>query len=142
MEIQAINHVCVVATNLDKTKQFLERMLDCTPHSAMESWFRIPGSGTTIHVIDIDDAIVPNEEELFHYYRHTAFEVADLREICKRGVEHGYLTFQMDLHGEERIIDAKDAALDFGLKTVFVRDPDGNLWEFAQRGLSWEKLWE
>jgi catechol 2,3-dioxygenase-like lactoylglutathione lyase family enzyme len=90
----------------------------------------------------MDDPTVPDDEELFHYYRHTAFEVDDLREVCRRGVENGYLTFQMDIHGEESVIEASDAPLDFGLKTVFVRDPDGNLWEFAQRGLSWEKLWE
>jgi catechol 2,3-dioxygenase-like lactoylglutathione lyase family enzyme len=142
MKIKAVNHICVVATDLDKTRGFLENLIGCTPHPAMESWFRIPDQETTIHVIDIEDADVPSEDELFHYYRHTAFEVDDLREICNRALTHGYVAFQMDVEGEEEIIENPDSALNFGLKTVFVRDPDGNLWEFAQRGHSWDKLWE
>lgn len=142
MEIHAVNHVCVIATNLAKTGEFLKNMMGCTQHPAMDSWFRIPGQGTTVHVIDLEDAVVPIDEDLFHYYRHTAFEVSDLKEICTRALEHGYLAFQMDVEGEEQIIERPGASLDFGLKTVFVRDPDGNLWEFVQRGLSWDKLWE
>ncbi|MGD9560930.1 MAG: VOC family protein [Pyrinomonadaceae bacterium] len=142
MEIKAVNHICVVATNLDKTRRFLETMIGCTQHPAMDSWFRIPDQETTIHVIDIEDADAPNEDDLFHYYRHAAFEVDDLKEICRRALTNKYVPFQMDVEGEEEIIDSPDSALDFGLKTVFVKDPDGNLWEFAQRGHSWDKLWE
>ncbi|MEO8649845.1 MAG: VOC family protein [Acidobacteriota bacterium] len=142
MEIKAVNHICVVVRNLDKTRGFLENIIGCKQHAAMESWFRIPDQETTIHLIDIEDADVPSEDDLFHYYRHAALEVDDIKEISRRALTHGYPAFQMDVEGEEENIDSPDASLNFGLKTVFVRDPDGNLWEFAQRGHSWDKLWE
>jgi len=40
----------------------------------------------------------------------------------------------MDFEGKTKPIDSPEAPLDFGIGTLFVYDPDGNLVEFIQLG--------
>jgi len=139
MNISNVNHLSVVSTNEVKTAAFLKAVLGCVEHNH-SGWFRLPGCSTLVHVIEIDDAERPSDEEMFHYYNHNALEVDDIRKLTQRCISGGYAAFQMDNKGEESPIDGA-SDLTFGLRTVFVRDPDGNLWEFAQRGFSLEELW-
>jgi len=136
-----INHVSIVSRNLDKTAAFLQKVIGCTPHDH-EGWFRIPECSTAIHVIELEDAVVPGEDEYFHYYNHVALEVGSLVDVVKEGLKLKLRVFQMNLEGDEHDVKAADDKLAFGLKTVFIQDPDKNLWEFAQRGHSWSALWE
>jgi catechol 2,3-dioxygenase-like lactoylglutathione lyase family enzyme len=136
-----VNHLSVVSRNLAATEQFLTRVIRCERHQR-EGWYRLPGSATVIHVIELEDAVVPPDTDYFHYYTHVALEVASLRFITAESLKLGLRVFQMSSQGEERDIVSGTDSLDFGLATVFVQDPDRNLWEFAQRGHSWEALWE
>lgn len=139
MTVKAINHVSLVCRDYDAMARFLQAVLQCEPHSR-EGWFRIPGCPTVIHVISIEDAELPSESEMFHYYTHNAFEVDDLHAVVGRALDGGYTVFQMDNEGEEKQIKRRKDPLSFGIKTVFVRDSDNNLWEFVAQGHSWDEL--
>lgn len=141
MEFLGLNHICVIIKNKERSKIFYEYFLGLTPHSQEENWYKVKGNGPTIHLIEIDEAEVPSEEDMHHYYRHFAFEVSSLSSVASKALELGFHPFQMDTEGEEHEI-TNDNDLNFGIKTVFVRDPDSNLWEFVQKGHSWEMLWK
>lgn len=137
--IRNVNHIGIVCKNFRSASKFLTDVLGCKPHEH-EGWFRLPGSALLIHVIDIDEVVPPSEEELYHYYHHTAFETDDLYGILGRALDGGYRVFQMNMTGEESQIGERDDPLSFGLRTLFVRDEDGNLWEFLARGHSLDDL--
>jgi catechol 2,3-dioxygenase-like lactoylglutathione lyase family enzyme len=142
MRFLDLNHICVIINDLDKSKKFYEGFLGLTPHGGVEGWYRVEGEGPTLHLIEIEDAGVPSEEDMHHYYRHFAFEVPSLRAVTARSLELGFSPFQMNTEGDEHEITSPDDDLTFGIRTVFVRDPDNNLWEFVQKGYSWNMLWE
>lgn len=142
MKFLDLNHICVIIKDKERSKKFYEDFLELSQHSEEENWYKVEGNGPTIHLIEIDEAEVPSEEDMHHYYRHFAFEVSSLKSVSSRALESGFHPFQMDTEGEEHEITSTDDDLNFGIKTVFVRDPDNNLWEFVQKGHSWEMLWK
>lgn len=137
--IRNVNHIGIVCNNFESASKFLMDVLGCGSHDHA-GWFRLPNCTTLIHVIDIDEVVPPSEEELYHYYHHTAFETDDLHEILGRALSGGYHVFQMNMTGDESQVTERDDALSFGLRTLFVRDKDGNLWEFLARGHSLDDL--
>jgi len=140
MNIVKINHLTVVVKNFEKACQFYEGFLGCTHHKEIDSWFYIPGTEHLLHVIDIEDAEVPSDEDMFHYYTHFALEVQNLRKVLEKAILLNLTVFQMDSEGEEHQIQSIQDDLSFGIKTLFIRDYDNNLWEFIQKGFSWDKL--
>lgn len=141
MKFLDLNHICIIINDLEKSKKFYEEFLGLIPHGEVGGWYKVEGNGPTVHLIEIEDAGVPSEEDMHHYYRHFAFEVSSLESAAKKALELGFHPFQMDTEGEEHEITSPEDDLSFGIKTVFVRDPDNNLWEFVQKGHSWEMLW-
>lgn len=135
-----INHIAIICKNLTKANKFATRVLNLRQHAKHNSWFKATDNSLTVHVIEIEEA-KSNLKDMHHYYRHVALEVASLEKIVKSAIALKLRVFQMDENGEESIITKRTVHLDFGLRTVFVRDFDGNLWEFVQRGRSWADLW-
>lgn len=135
-----IHHLSIVTRNFKKSREFIIKVLKMTRHRRQSGWFVSRDGAYQLHVIEISEAR-SNLKDMHHYYRHIAFEVPRLEPVVKAAQALKLKTFQMDVKGEEQEI-ASDAApnLDFGLKTVFVRDLDGNLWEFVQRRRSWNAL--
>ena len=142
MKFLDLNHICVIIKNIEKSKIFYEEFLGLSPHGEIGGWYKVEGNGPTLHLIEIEDAEIPSEEDMHHYYRHFAFEVPSLNAVSSKALELGLHPFQMDSEGEEHDIMSTEDDLNFGIKTVFVRDPDNNLWEFVQKGHSWEMLWK
>lgn len=141
MKLNDLNHICVIVKSLEASSKFYIDFLGLIPHKEVDGWFYVDGTGPVIHLIEIEEAEIPSDEDMHHYYRHFAFEVDSLREVVEKSLEHGFLTFQMDSEGnEKKLINATDP-IDFGIKTIFVRDPDHNLWEFVQKNFSWNLLW-
>jgi catechol 2,3-dioxygenase-like lactoylglutathione lyase family enzyme len=70
-------------------------------------------------------------------------EVARLEDVAALLLAHGLRPYQLTVDQAHRhdVISA-DEALDFGIGTIFVEDPDGNTVEFLQRdrGISAEIL--
>jgi len=67
--------------------------------------------------------------------RHFALEVDNLEEIVALLLRHGYKPFQAELNkpdgskpGRRNVMDTTD--LTYGIGTIFVEDPDGNIVEF------------
>jgi catechol 2,3-dioxygenase-like lactoylglutathione lyase family enzyme len=60
--------------------------------------------------------------------------VERLESILAILLEAGLSPFQANLKGEQRPIVSRDQPLDFGIGTIFVHDPDGNIVEFVERG--------
>lgn len=142
MRFLNLNHICVIINDLEKSRKFYEDFLGLVPHGEVEGWYKAEGNGPVLHLIEIEDAGVPPEEDMHHYYRHFAFEVSSLEDVANRALELRFNPFQMDTEGEEHEITSPSDDLSFGIKTVFVRDPDNNLWEFVKKGHSWEMLWK
>lgn len=139
--MRVLNHISIVARDLKSTKRFLCDILGYKQHHEVESWFINPDGGPSIHVIELDDAEVPSEEDMFHYYTHFAFETSSLVKLLKKVLKAKHRAFQMDMEGNEREVTSVSDDLSFGLKTLFVQDPDNNLWEFLQKGHSLPEFW-
>lgn len=135
------NHLAIVTRNRDAMRDFLESVIGVTPHKH-SGWYSLGDSGFLIHVIPIDEAERPPLSDLHHYYRHLALETSSLRGILASALGAGLEVFQMDMAGDEQKINDLTNSLEFGLRTLFVRDHDGNLWEFLERGHSLPALFE
>ena len=136
-----INHLALVTSNATQMDSFLVNVAGLLPHR-VDGWYSVPDSGVSVHVIEISEAVVPVSEDLHHEYRHIAMEVDSLRSVLAAALRENYTVFQMSMTGDERPVEASDDALQFGLRTIFVRDSDRNLWEFVQRGFSDSALFE
>ena len=131
MRVEAINHVCVVVRDRVAAESFYVRIFEFQRHHARPTWLLL-NETSTLHLVEIPEATV--DESLYHEVQHFALQVLDLQAVLRRALASGLKPFQMDFEGNTRdVIDPEDA-LDFGLGTLFVRDPDGNLVEFLQEG--------
>ena len=142
MKQSGIHHLTLVVRDQQKAVQFYQTILGYTPSGVQDSWLRPEGDGPMLHLIEIDDAELPAAEDMFHYYNHLAFEAPSLRNSLKSALSLGATVFQMDHQGEEHSVADENDSLEFGLKTLFVRDPDNNLIELVQRGFSWDELFK
>ena len=85
--------------------------------------------------LDEPGAAVSGEDEpLHHRYRHVALQVTALRPVLHLLLDHGQRVFQTGFDGVEKEITSRDDTLEFGIGSIFVRDPDGNLIEVLQPG--------
>ena len=66
--------------------------------------------------------------------RHVAIEVTKLEAVLEKLLGAGLKPFQSSLSGERRDIVSIDQPLDFGIGTIFLRDSDGTVVEFVERG--------
>jgi catechol 2,3-dioxygenase-like lactoylglutathione lyase family enzyme len=129
IEIESINHVCLVVKNLEAAKRFYCDTLGFSVHHKVSSWL-ILNQKSTLHLVNIPEAEVDNS--LYHEIQHFALQVPSLRGVLRELLAAGAPVFQMDFEGQERAVSTVEDPLDFGLGTIFTRDPDGNLVEFLQ----------
>jgi catechol 2,3-dioxygenase-like lactoylglutathione lyase family enzyme len=134
-----VHHLSVVSKDLAKYRAFAKGLLQLKQHPKHSGWFVAKDRSIQLHVIEIEDT-ASDMDDMHHYYRHSAIEVSDLAAVLKRARKLRLKPFQMDENGEEKRIKPGSTKLDFGLRTLFVRDPDDNLWEFVQPGRSWPAL--
>ncbi|WP_367871350.1 VOC family protein [Luteolibacter sp. Populi] len=123
--VEAINHVGIVVTDL------YGEVLGFPRHHVRPSWF-VLNATATLHLVPLGDpsAVEPPH----HAYRHVALQVPDLRAVLRVLLEGGLRVMQAGFDGSERELTAPEDPMDFGVGTLFVRDPDGNLVEFLQQG--------
>jgi catechol 2,3-dioxygenase-like lactoylglutathione lyase family enzyme len=129
--VEAINHVGLVVTDLPAATQFYGGVLGLRPHHVRPSWF-VLNATNTLHLIPLGDAAA--SDPAHHAYRHVALQVPDLRAALRVLLAGKVRVVQAAFSGEEREITSPDDPLDFGVGSLFVRDPDGNLIEFLQLG--------
>ena len=133
MIYSGINHVNIIVSSAARNREFLVDVLGLEPHDVMPVWF--VAGGVVIHVIETEDA--GSDMSLYRRLQHFAFEVDDLDEVYKRLVaapEHlGLEPFRMGVDMQAQPLQTPQD-IDEGIGTVFVRDLDGNLFEFVQPG--------
>jgi catechol 2,3-dioxygenase-like lactoylglutathione lyase family enzyme len=131
LAIEAIHHVGLVVKDLKRAEEFYIGFLGLKRHYQRSNWL-ILNSTSTLHLIPLADAKAI--EPKHHAYRHVALQVSDLRAVLHILPASRPRLFQADLLGQERDVVSRDDTLDFGVGSLFVRDPDGNLIEFLQMG--------
>ena len=131
MKIKAVNHICVVVRDKQAAENFYVGVLGLNRHHKIESWFVVTKE-TTLHLVEIPEAEAT--ESLYHEIQHFALQVEDLPAAYDTLLDADLKPFQMDFQGTEKALSARNDPLSFGLGSVFVRDPDGNLVEFLEEG--------
>ena len=131
LAIEAIHHVGLVVKDLKQAEEFYVGFLGLKRHHQRPNWL-ILNATSTLHLIPLADpaAVEPKH----HSYRHVALQVADVRAVLHILPPSRTRLFQADLLGREQDVVSADDPLDFGVGSLFVRDPDGNLIEFLQLG--------
>jgi catechol 2,3-dioxygenase-like lactoylglutathione lyase family enzyme len=129
--VEAINHVGFVVKDLPAADRFYAEVLGLPRHHVRPSWF-VLNATSTLHLIPLGDPAA--NEPPHHAYRHVALQVSDLRAVLRVLLAGGVRVSQIDFAGGEREVTSVDDPLDFGVGSLFVRDPDGNLIEFLQLG--------
>jgi catechol 2,3-dioxygenase-like lactoylglutathione lyase family enzyme len=130
-KIEAINHVCLVVKDREASEKFYVGIFGLERHHKIPTWF-VLNEQSTVHLVHIPEAEADNS--LYHEIQHFALQVPDLYEIVDLLLEHNLKPFQMDFEGNTKEVKSLDDPLDFGIGTLFVYDPDGNLVEFVQIG--------
>ena len=129
--VEAINHVGLVVKDLQAAERFYGGILGLRPHHVRPSWF-VLNATSTLHLIPFRDSAA--DDPPHHAYRHVALQVPGLRAVASTLLAAGLRVYQADFSGGERDVTSVDDPMDFGVGTIFVRDPDGNLIEFLQLG--------
>ena len=142
-----LNHVSLRVTDLDRARAFYTGILGLAPHPQKTNWLGA-GQGCLIHLMtptldDAGGAPAPDDTPApartdparTDPARHVALEVASLEEAVAALLKGGARPYQATVDQKSfRAIATADQPLDFGIGTVFVRDPDDNVIEFVQRG--------
>ena len=129
--VEAINHVGLVVKDLKAAERFYAGVLGLRPHHVRPSWY-VLNATSTLHLIPLADATVHDPPH--HAYRHVALQVPDIRAALRVLLAGGVRVLQIAFDGGESEVTSTDGPLDFGVGSLFVRDPDGNLIEFLQLG--------
>jgi catechol 2,3-dioxygenase-like lactoylglutathione lyase family enzyme len=129
--IVAINHVGLVTKDQAKAEEFYIGVLGLRRHKDVDSWFHLNES-LLLHLIEIPEATV--DKSLYHEVQHFALQVPNLDLVLKTLIDSRLNPFQMDFEGNIKQVVSRDDDLEFGIGTLFVEDPDGNLVEFLQMG--------
>ncbi len=129
--VESINHVGLVVKDLEAAERFYVDVLGLKRHHIRPSWF-VLNAASTLHLIPLADAAAVDPPH--HAYRHVALQVPDLRAVLRLLLAGKVRVSQVDFSGDERDVTSLDDPLNFGVGSLFVRDPDGNLIEFLQLG--------
>jgi catechol 2,3-dioxygenase-like lactoylglutathione lyase family enzyme len=131
MKINSINHVCLVVKDQAVSESFYVEVLGLKRHHRVQSWFHLNDT-SALHLVEIPEVAV--DGSLYHEVQHFALEVPDLRAVQHLLLSKKQKPFQMDFEGKTKAVSSVEDRLDFGIGTLFVYDPDGNLVEFVQLG--------
>ena len=133
MNFRGLNHVNLVVASAARTQEFLVDVLGLEPHAVVPVWF-VAGD-VAFHVVEVEDA--GGDTSVYRQLQHVAFEVDDLNEVYERLTAApkylGLEPFRIGLDMQEQPL-ATLQDIDKGIGTIFVRDSDGNLFEFVQLG--------
>ena len=131
--VEAIHHVGLVVSDVPAAERFYAGVLGLRRHHARPSWF-VLNAASTLHRNAVPGAGAGGADPPHHAYRHVALQVADLRAVLGLLLAGGARVTQVGFDGGERAVTSPDDPMDFGVGSLFVRDPDGNLIEFLQPG--------
>jgi len=138
LTISGLHHVGIRAFDMDKSRAFWCDVLGLEANPAKTNWLGVKGvDHQFIHLMPAQRVERPSagsREDERDLANHVALDTGDLRVVVARLLDKGYRPFQSELDASKRKdITSADDPLDFGIGTVFVIDPAGNVVEFVQR---------
>jgi catechol 2,3-dioxygenase-like lactoylglutathione lyase family enzyme len=145
MQVKRVVGMSVVVKDFEAARHFFEGYLGLHPVAGCSRTYRVAGDAPQIELIEVDQArLDPTDSDYAgHHFRHFGFEVASLDDMIQHSRDHGVRVFQVDAEGNEAEITRPGQDLSgMSEQVLFVRDPDNNLWEFAERGRSTPILFE
>jgi len=115
-----LNHVSVVAKDLERSTEFYGELFDFepipTPNFDFEAQWLKMGDGRQLHLFDLESDI-PR-------YHHYGVTVADLESVYYEAKERGILTDFSDVEDSYQLYSLPDGAVQ-----MYVEDPAGNIIE-------------
>ncbi len=130
---QAVSHVGMRVQDWGAAREFYVGVLGLVPHPEKSNWLGWAGAaGWPVHLMPAGDSAAGQDEA--DLARHLALEVESLEAIVAVLLAAKLQPFLASLQNERRFITSAGDDLSFGLGTVFVQDPDGNMIEFVEAG--------
>ena len=133
MTIKAVNHVGVRVKDMNVATAFYSGVLGLTPKPQKPNWLLME-NGQMVHLMPAT-AESAEGHDVGDLARHFALQVDSLEDVAALLLRHGLKPFQAELYkpgggkpGRRNITDTRD--LTYGIGTIFVEDPDGNIVEF------------
>jgi catechol 2,3-dioxygenase-like lactoylglutathione lyase family enzyme len=126
---QAPHHVAILVADLERATRFYVDVLGMSVHATRANWLMVGGQ-PALHLIEVPARDVGPRYPM----EHVALRVASLETVRAQLLAHGLTPWQNGLDWSQRDITDESSSLDWGLGTLFVRDPDGNAIEFVQDG--------
>ena len=132
MKIIQFSHVGVRALDRAASEAFYVQVLGLKQHPTKNNWLRTQDGEFSVHLMPGTDRS-NDGNDVTDLARHFALETDDLEGVAKDLISAGYKPFQANITGQERreLVSSEDVT--FGIGTIFVFDPDGNLIEFIDR---------
>ena len=132
------HHTGVRAFDMDESRAFYCGVLGMVANPAKNNWLGVPGvDHQFVHLMPANGVDRPSEsarEDARDGANHVALETHDLQALAAHLLEQGCKPFQTELDFTKRKdVTSADQSLDFGIGTVFVIDPAGNVVEFIER---------
>ena len=131
------HHTGVRAFDMDESRAFYCGVLGMEANPAKNNWLGVPGvDHQFVHLMPagVDRPSASAREDERDGANHVALEARDLHAVVARLLEQGCKLFQTELDFSKRQdVTSADQPLDFGIGTVFVINPAGNVVEFIQR---------
>ena len=128
-----LHHVGVRVRNTEAMRHFYITVIGLKPHPEKDNWLGWEGGGYPVHLMAGTELSADGRDHT-DLARHFAIEVKSLREVAKMLLSHGLRPFQSGLEVKEQRDVTADGDLSYGIGTIFVDDPDGNIVEFVQAG--------
>jgi catechol 2,3-dioxygenase-like lactoylglutathione lyase family enzyme len=125
----ALHHGGLPTKDAARAKAFWCGVLGFVSFPGKDNWLGWDGTTYPVHLMPPDEV-----EHSNLLSRHLAIEVDSLETVLSALLKAQLAPFQAALTGERRPISSLDQPLDFGIGTIFVYDPDGNVIEFVQKG--------
>ena len=138
LEFAALHHVSVRYHDEAASRRFYCDVLGFAANPDKTNWLGWPGADhQVVHLmpaVGLTNVGVGGMEDRHDLAKHLAFEVERLEPVVDALLAHGHKPFQNGLTADDRTdIVSPGQALDYGIGTVFVLDPGGNVIEFIQR---------
>jgi catechol 2,3-dioxygenase-like lactoylglutathione lyase family enzyme len=125
----ALHHGGLPTTDIARAKAFWCDTLKFVSCPAKSNWLGWDGVNYPIHLMP-PESTAPSTG----LSKHIAIEVAALEPILAVLLGAGLAPFQAALTGERCPLNDINQSLDFGIGTIFLYDPDGNVIEFVEKG--------
>ncbi|HEY0438525.1 MAG TPA: VOC family protein [Xanthobacteraceae bacterium] len=131
MRFHGLDHVGVRVADVERAKRFYVDVLGLQPRPERPNWLGLD-QGFPVHLMQ---STTNEPRAAMEPARHFALRVDRLEDVVALLLAHGLRPFQATADQKQhRDLTSPDDALDFGIGTVFVEDPDGNVVEFVQHG--------